>query len=75
MSKVIVYSRPSCSLCDRATAVLHDEGIDFEEIDISSDPGLTAEFGYLIPVVEVDGRTVFEGGMDPLELPSLIAKP
>ena len=69
---VFLYSRPGCHLCDRARAVLEAAGIAFEEVDITADPALEAEYGVLIPVVEQEGRQVFEAGMDPRELPALL---
>ncbi|HEY2668570.1 MAG TPA: glutaredoxin family protein [Actinomycetota bacterium] len=69
---VFLYSRPGCHLCDRARDVLEAAGIAFEEVDISTDPALEAEYGILIPVVEQEGRQLFEAGMDPSELPALL---
>jgi len=69
---VYLYSRPGCHLCDNARAVLEGAGIAFEEVDITTDPALEAEYGVLIPVVEQGGRQVFEAGMDPRELPALL---
>jgi len=69
---VFLYSRPGCHLCDRARAVLEAAGIAFEEVDITADPALEAEYGVLIPVVEQGGRQLFEAGMDPKELPALL---
>ena len=69
---VYLYTRPGCHLCDRARDVLEAAGIAFEEVDITTDPALEAEYGTLIPVVEQEGRQVFEAGMDPGELPPLL---
>lgn len=69
---VFLYSRPGCHLCDRARDVLEAAGIAFEEVDITTDPALEAEYGILIPVVEQEGRQLFEAGMDPRELPALL---
>lgn len=72
LSRVILYSRPGCHLCDAAKRSLVGAGIAFEEVDITSDPALQAEYGTLVPVVEAGGRMVFEAGMDPGELPGLV---
>ena len=69
---VYLYTRPGCHLCDRARDVLEAAGIAFEEVDITTDPALEAEYGVLIPVVEQEGRQLFEAGMDPSELPALL---
>jgi glutaredoxin len=74
MSAIYLYSRPGCHLCDNARAVLEAAGIAFEEVDITADPALEAEYGVLIPVVEQGGRQLFEAGMDPNELPGLLKR-
>jgi hypothetical protein len=48
-------------------------GLEFEEIDISNDRDLEKEYGTLVPVVELHGRPIFHGGMDPSDLPALIS--
>jgi glutaredoxin len=73
MSTVFLYSRPGCHLCDDARAALEAAGISFEEVDITTDRALEAEYGVLIPVIEAGGRQIFEAGMDPRELPGLLA--
>ncbi|MBW3591493.1 MAG: glutaredoxin family protein [Actinobacteria bacterium] len=73
MNRVTLFAKPGCTLCDQAKAVLDREGIAFHEVDINSDRGLKEEYGWFIPVVEVQGRWVFEAGMDPEELPGLIS--
>jgi glutaredoxin len=74
MSAVYLYSRPGCHLCDNARAVLQAAGIAFEEVDITADPALEAEYGVFIPVVEQGGRQLFEAGMDPNQLPALLER-
>ena len=71
-SAVILYSRPGCHLCEAAAQVLQAAGIAYEEVDITRDPALEAEYGVLIPVVERAGRQLFEAGMDPHTLPDLL---
>jgi glutaredoxin len=62
--QVVLYSRPRCHLCDAAREALAAAGFAFREVDIDQDPVLKAEYGTTIPVVEVGGVPVFEGGMD-----------
>ena len=69
---IVLYSRPGCHLCEDARQVLVAMGVTFEEVDITRDPALEAEYRVLIPVVEQGGRQVFEAGMDPRELPDLL---
>lgn len=71
---IILYSRPRCPLCDGARLALESAGIDFKEVDVSAELRLEREFGSFVPVVEVDGRLVFDGGMNPQSLVELIAE-
>lgn len=71
-SMITVYSRPNCHLCERAVAALVEMRVHFSEVDISKDPFLEKEFGIFVPVIQRDGKTIFEAGMDPRELPTLI---
>lgn len=67
-----MFAKPHCSLCDRAKEALCAARLEFSEVDIASEPALMAEFGMFIPVVEVDGVTVFEAGMNPGDLAELV---
>jgi hypothetical protein len=59
-SRVILYGKPGCHLCDDARLVIErvcaDLGESYEEISILDDPDLMARFGEEIPVTFVDGR-------------------
>ncbi len=59
-ARVRLYSRPGCHLCDtaRATvaAVCDELGETWDEVDISLDLDLLAQYGDEIPVTFVDGR-------------------
>ncbi|MBS0264592.1 MAG: glutaredoxin family protein [Planctomycetes bacterium] len=74
-SKLVVYSRPECHLCDDAKAVLH-EYLEFlpaiEDVDIDLDADLVERFGTSIPVVEIDGVVRFRGHVDEVLLRRLI---
>ena len=60
MSRVVLYTRPGCHLCDVARVVVEtvaaDLGVASAEVDIRSSPELLLEYATRIPVVEVDGR-------------------
>jgi glutaredoxin len=62
---VVVYGKPECSLCDKATAILERLGAEFayriEHVDITEHPELFARYRYRIPVVAVDGREIASG--------------
>jgi glutaredoxin len=54
MARVVLYSKPDCSLCDNARGLLDSLGVPYE---IAEDP----RFALRVPVIEVDGRIVTEG--------------
>jgi glutaredoxin len=60
MIAVTIYSRPGCHLCDNMKALVHKVAreipLSIEEIDISTDAALDAEFGLEIPVLFVEGK-------------------
>ena len=69
MRQVVLYGRPECHLCDEARAVIErlraSVDFTFEEVDIERDDALIRDYGIRIPVVEVDGRELFEISVDP----------
>jgi glutaredoxin len=63
-SRVVVYSRADCCLCEEALAEVerarHQRSFALEVVDVDRDPDLAARFGHEVPVVEVDGRKAFK---------------
>jgi glutaredoxin len=55
-TRLVLYSRQGCHLCEVAAADLTEVGEPFEEIDITSDPELEMEYGDRIPVILLDGK-------------------
>ena len=76
MTRVTLYGKPGCCLCDDARAEIDAvrDGHEFEltEVDVSLDPRLWNAFGERIPVVEIDGREAFELHVDRSELARLL---
>ena len=64
MSKVTVYTRIGCHLCEEAERVVRSEqatgGFRLELVDIDRDPELVRRYGVRVPVVAVDGEELFE---------------
>lgn len=60
--KVVIYSKPECHLCEQAKAQLlqiqKQHSFQLDEVDISRDEKLLAEFGTRIPLIWVNGRLV-----------------
>ncbi len=68
-SRLVLYARPDCHLCDEVRAELEGlraDGVAFEleEVDIDSDDRLLARYLERIPVVTLDGEIVGELGLD-----------
>jgi hypothetical protein len=67
-----IYSRAGCHLCDEMKQVVSTVAADYggvvEEIDISGDAALEAEFGTEIPVLFINDRKAFKYRVTPLEL-------
>ena len=64
MTKVVLYGRPGCHLCEEALAVLERvrqrAPFAFEQVDIESDEALFKRYLERIPVVTIDNRESFE---------------
>jgi hypothetical protein len=75
---VLMYSRRTCGLCDKARAVILAErerscgGFRFEEVFIDGDDDLELAYGIRVPVVEVNGAEEFEIAVEPNRLRGLI---
>jgi len=58
--RVRLLTRPGCHLCDDARAVVArvcaDSDVGWDEVDITTDPELLAQYVEMIPVTLVDGR-------------------
>jgi len=63
MTRVVIYSKPGCHLCDEAKAAIQAAGCDeeyaLEEINIETDPVLLDRYRFEIPVITIDGVEAF----------------
>ncbi len=59
-TRLTIYGRPGCHLCDDARAVLDRVGEPYAEVDIERDDALLARYLERIPVVTLDGEEHFE---------------
>lgn len=63
--QVTLWGKPDCSLCDKAHVILDRLGRDYPLIvstrDISLEPDAFERYRYVIPVVEIENGTRFEG--------------
>jgi glutaredoxin len=72
VTRVVVYGKPGCHLCEEARAVVAAvrarHPFELEEVDVSTDPELHRAYGERIPVVAVDGEELFEFHVEADEL-------
>ena len=75
MTKVTVYSTPTCPHCVHAKEFLKEKNVDFEDIDVSADREKAKEMveksGQMgVPVIDVDGKIIV--GFDQARLQELL---
>ena len=67
-TKLQLFTKPDCPLCDKAKAVLEEMAMEFvievEEIDITTSMGLFTRYKHIIPVLEMDGKRLFVHRID-----------
>jgi glutaredoxin len=77
MSKVTLYGKPGCHLCDDARAIVQavcaELGVEWTEVDITQDDRLFTEYGEQIPVTFVDGKQHDFWRVDPVRLRKALA--
>jgi glutaredoxin len=71
-SRIVLYTRAGCHLCDEAYQLLKQHGLEPELVDIDVDAALRTRFDTCVPVVEIDGKIRFRGRVDPMLLRRLI---
>jgi len=78
-TRVTLYGKPGCHLCDDARtiveAVCAELGVGWTEVDITGDPDLFSEYGEQIPVTFVDGRQHDFWRVDPARLRTALTGP
>jgi glutaredoxin len=64
VTRVTLYGKPGCHLCEEAREVLvavrRERPFELDEIDVSLDAALNRDYGARIPVVSVNGDEAFE---------------
>ncbi len=75
---VVMYSRTTCGLCDKARAVIQAERerseFRFEEVFIDGDDALESDYGLRVPVVVVNGQEEFEFDVEPVRFRRLVRR-
>lgn len=70
MTEIVMYMRPTCPFCQRATALLQSKGMAIEFIDLNENPALKEEMiqktgRNTVPQIYINNQHV--GGCDDLE--------
>ena len=70
MAKVTIYTTPICPFCVYAKRLLHQKGVDFDEINVAFDAGLREEMmkraGGMMTVPQIFVGETHVGGYDEL---------
>jgi len=78
MTRVVLYGRSDCCLCDDMKAVVdevrRDVPFTLDVVDIGGDPALEATYGSEIPVLVIDGRKAFKYRVDAAALRRRLAR-
>jgi glutaredoxin len=78
MTQVTLYGKPGCHLCEEARAVVDRvrarRPFELEEVDITRDPALEAEYRERIPVIAIDGQEALELVIEASELERCLAR-
>jgi glutaredoxin len=77
--RVAMYTRDGCCLCDQAWELLkrfqatYGFALEVKNVDESAD--LVREFGACVPVVTINGRVRFRGGVNAVLLRRMLERP
>ena len=78
MTLVTLYGKPGCHLCEEAREVVdrvrQQHPFELDEVDITLDPALEAQYRERIPVVAIDGQEALELVIEASELERCIAR-
>jgi len=72
VTRVTIYGKPDCCLCDDARWVIDDARREREfelcVVDVSLDPLLDRAYGTRVPVIAIDDVELFQYRVDPSAL-------
>ena len=72
MSRVTIYSRNGCHLCEQAERVIRfvqrSQPFDLEVVDIDRDATLREKYNEEVPVIAINGVDAFRHGISSEEL-------
>ena len=70
---ILLYTRRGCHLCEQAEDMLALLGVAAELVDVDRDAEALARYDVRVPVLEIDGVAVLEGGFEERRLTALLA--
>jgi glutaredoxin len=77
VTRVTMYSRPTCGLCDEARevilAVRAERTFEYEEVLVHGKAELEERYGERVPVVLVNGEEEFDLHVDPERFRGILA--
>ena len=76
MSKVLVYTTPTCPYCIRAKQLLASRGVEYEERNVSGNAAAADEMAEksgqrAVPVLDIEGTIIV--GYDPKRIEEALA--
>jgi Glutaredoxin-like domain (DUF836) len=76
VSRLILYEREGCHLCDEARAMLDELiGADtYARVDIDADDDLVLRYGFRLPVIALDGVDRLEAPITGPDLRDLLGE-
>jgi glutaredoxin len=78
LTRLTIFSRPGCHLCDEMKEVVHRVSaavpLSIEEVDISADAELERLYGVEIPVLMIDGKKVAKYRIEESELLRIVTR-
>jgi glutaredoxin len=70
-----LYTKPGCSLCDKAKQMLERAGLEVRLVNILEDAAAFTRYEYEIPVLVADnGRELLKGVFSEARLASVVAR-
>lgn len=70
--KLTLFTKENCGLCEEAKDAIRlvqsEYEIEVNEIDIYSDDALLEEYQLMIPVIQIDGKTVAYGKIHKIDI-------
>jgi len=77
MAKIKIFTTPTCTYCNQAKEFFKEEGVKFEEVDVSVNKEAQKEMieksnQMGVPVIDIDGKIII--GFDRDELEDILEK-